>query len=539
MSGTLYLQCAPWTREVTLKVIVGNRDTIAAAVIPVEVESDSIQITLNPEQKNFVLRPDGTRFPMIMAQSMADMRGNTQLGPHAGDNILQDLFDMRDCGINCLTTTAAFEYDGSHGTAAADNIDAFWFLADAMREMGIRMEGVVTYPYIAPSNVDKAAWEFGVQLKRPTSDDFGSHDLAVANGLKSKWEFLRWGDNYWMAGDGTVPLSLEDSRGWMRVDLHNRHGLGEESLAHFRAYLKEKYSSIDSLNQAWGSEYADFEAIDPEEGCFIDHCRGRNYTVEQAAFYEWSVALRDLDDFRTLERVENYKTILSQVHDVLPTARFNLRTEGGNWLVSSPHDTPNQRMRHIYYSQRRVAMDADIIQRAGVLYAHSDYVTLPYSASEVYELTCRAVAEGVMPMHLAQFDRMRDIAINEKYGEDYAVNYNLSGPATRGAYISTTISLFTWFKAIYEGGGVPGLLWQDYLCDGYATETQRREIRFFTDKLEEMLRTPEGKRWASEFTPPEEAVLSTSRGLYSYPQEQVADMVRAFEQKRRNAQQGR
>ena len=535
MSGTLFLQCAPWAKEVTLKVIVGNGDTLAAAVVPVEVESDSIHITLNQEQKNFVLRPDGTRFPMIMAQSMADMRGNTQLGPYADGNILQDLFDMRDCGINCLTTTAAFEYDGSHGTAAADCIDAFWFLADAMREMGIRMEGVVTYPYIAPSNVDKAQWEFGVDLQRPTSDDFSSHDLAVANGLKSKWEFQRWGDNYWMSADGIVPLSIEDSRGWMRIDLHNRHPLGAGSMANFRTWLREKYGTIDRLNQAWGSEYESFDVIDPEEGCFIDHLHGRNYTVPQAALYEWSIALKDLDEFRTLERVENYKTMLSQVSDVLPTARFNLRTEGGNWLVTSPHDTPNQRLRHIYYSQRRVAMMPEIMQQSGTLYAHSDYVTLPYSPSEVYELTCRAVREGVMPMHLAQFDRMRDIAINEKYGEDYKVNYNLSGPATRGAYISTTISLFTWFKAIYEGGGVPGLLWQDYLCDGYATETQRREIRFFTDKLEEMLSTPEGERWAREFTPPDESVLATSRGRYSYPKEMVADLVRKFEQKRREA----
>ena len=125
MSGTLYLQCAPWTKEVTLKAIVGNGDTLSAAVVPVEVESDSIQITLNPEQKNFVLRSDGTRFPMIMAQSMADMRGNTQLGPDAAGNILQDLFDMRDCGINCLTTTAAFEYDASHGSTTSTP-SGFW-----------------------------------------------------------------------------------------------------------------------------------------------------------------------------------------------------------------------------------------------------------------------------------------------------------------------------------------------------------------------------------------------------------------------------
>lgn len=532
MGGTLYLQCAPWTKEVTLKVIVGNGDTLRTAVIPVEVESDSIQITLNKEQKNFVLRPDGTRFPMIMAQSMADMRGNTQLGPYAHENILKDLFDMRDCGINCLTTTAAFEHDGSHGKNAADNIDAFWFLADAMREMGIRMEGVVTYPYIAMSNFDKAKWDCGVELERPLPNDFSSQTLAMANGLKAKWEFERWGDNYWMAGDGTVPFSLEDSRGWMRIDLHNRHRAGEGSVAGFRSYLKEKYGSIQALNEAWGSEYTDFDAIDPEEECWMDHYGQPNYNLPQAALYEWSIALRDLDDFRTLERAESYQTLLSQLHPAVPSARLNLRTEGGNWLVSSPHDTPNQRLRHIYYSQRRVAMEADIMQRSGTLYAHSDYCTLPYSPAEVYDLTCRAVKEGVMPMHLPQFDRMRDIAINEKYGEDYSVNYNLSGPATRAAYLSTTISLFTWFKAIYEGGGVPGILWQDYLCDGYATMTQQREMRFFADKLEEMLRTPEGKKWATEFTPQDETVLTTSRGLYTFPKEKVAAMVQEFEKKR-------
>ena len=63
-------------------------------------------------------------------------------------------------------------------------------------------------------------------------------------------------------------------------------------------------------------------------------------------------------------------------------------------------------------------------------------------------------------------------------------------------------ALYPWFKAVYEEGGVPGILWEDYQCDGFATETQKREMRFFKEKLQEAMNTPEAKKAASNVKQP-------------------------------------
>ena len=238
-------------------------------------------------------------------------------------------------------------------------------------------------------------------------------------------------------------------------------------------------------------------------------------------YHDWSAAVTDLDLYRTVERANNYTNMLAHVD--VPDAKITVRTEGGNWMVAGIDPaTPNQRYRHAYYSQRRAGMVAEIMQASGTISGHSDYTTLPYYPSEVYELSTKAVEQGVTPIMLAQFNRMRDIAINRFYGESqYQTEYNLESDG-KGAYISTCVSLFTWFKAAYEGGGVPGLLWQDYLCDGMATSTQYKEIKFFTQKINEMLATEKGQKWATDFTPPDAVPVE---GKWSYPEEYIRDCL--------------
>ncbi len=42
-------------------------------------------------------------------------------------------------------------------------------------------------------------------------------------------------------------------------------GYDEATQQRFRAWLKAKYGSLDKLNQAWGTQYASFEAVDPRD----------------------------------------------------------------------------------------------------------------------------------------------------------------------------------------------------------------------------------------------------------------------------------
>ncbi|MBQ7338322.1 MAG: hypothetical protein IJW40_07705 [Clostridia bacterium] len=520
VTSTMYLQCAPWTEQVVLRLIVGNGDTMEAVSIPVTVETDSIKINFNPDNNNYVVLDDGTRFPVITAQSMADMRGNVQLGPDAAYNVIDNLMDMQDIGINVINTTAAFEYDASFGTSRANNIDACWFSLDVARLLGLRVEGWITYPYESSGSINQANTLFGVKL---VETGFGSPDLALANALNTLWQYLRWGDNYWIGGDDVVVLDVEDTRGWMRVDFNARFTMDESSKQNFRIFLMDMYGSIDMLNADWETDYLSFDEIDPEEGTTDDH-GWRKYANKTAVFKEWSRPLEVLDMFRTLERIEDYEMLLSTVKEDIPTAQINLRTEGANWLSTVDPATKNSHYRHVYYSQRRCAIIPELMAQSGVLYSASDYTTLPYTPSEVAELTASSIENGIVPMLLPQFNRMRDIAINPSYGNDFTYEYNLKGNATKGAYINTVCSVYEWFVATYENGGVPGILWQDYLCDGYATETQRREIAFFTEKLTEALNTPEGQAWAKNFDR-DESVLDGSAAAWTFDREMVQDII--------------
>ncbi len=514
--GTLYLQCAPWTDQVTLRMMVGDTGDMAAISLPLCVESDSIRVKVCPDHNAFVVRADGTPFPAITAQSMADMRGNVQLGPDAAGNILDNLLAMKACGVNLINTTAAFEFDGSMGKNRANNIDACWFSLDAARVLGLKLEGWITYPYKTPGTLQQANILYGESY---TGAHYGHPDLAGANAKNALWQFKRWGDNYWIGGRDTVVLDAEDTRGWMRIDFNARVRMDEYSKGNFRIYLAEMYGTIEALNTDWGTDYTSFDAIDPEEGTLDDH-GWASYKTGDIVFREWSRPLEILDMFRTEERIRDYRMLLDNVKDELPTAKFNLRTEGANWIVSVDPETDNPHYRHVFYSQRRCGIIAEMMQKADVLYAASDYTTLPYTPGEVAELTARAVREGVVPVLLPQFDRMRDIAINAVHGNDLTYEYNLSGENVKGAYINTVCSVFEWFRATYENGGVPGILWQDYLCDGYATETQRKEIAFFTKKLTEALDSPEGRAWSASRTQ-DTSVLAASAGAWTFPREQV------------------
>ena len=527
ISGTMYLQCAPWTNQVVLRLIIGNGDNLAAVSLPVEVESDSVTVKFNPENNNYVVLDDGTRFPAISAQSMADMRGNVQLGPDAAGNIIGNFLDMKDCGVNLINTTAAFEYDSSFGKNRANNIDACWFSLDAARVIGLALEGWITYPYENAGSLTQANQLFGTAL---SETGHGSHDLAVANGLNTVWQYKRWGDNYWIGGDETVVIDVEDTRGWMRVDFNARFRMDEASKQNFRLFLMDRYSTIDALNADWGSDYKSFDEIDPEKGTTDDH-GWASYRNKRADFSEWSRPLEVLDQFRTLERIQDYKWVLDTTAEDMPTAKINVRTEGANWICAIDPNTDNAHFRHVYYSQRRCGLIAELMGEADVLYSSSDYTTLPYTPSEVAELTRASVENGIVPMMLPQFDRMRDIAVNEKYGTSFVYEYNLDETAEKGAYINTVCSVFEWFRATYENGGVPGILWQDYLCDGYATATQRKEIAFFTEKLKEAMETPEGRAWAENFSR-NESVLDGSWGSWSFDREYVESLVKKAEEQR-------
>ena len=520
--GTIYVQPAPWTKELVVKLLFGNDAGIKTAAVPINVESDSIKLQLNPSNNNFVVKSDGTRYPAITAQNMADMRSNVQRGPYAASTIINDILDMKEAGVNYFSNTVAFGYDVGDNYYDFD-LDANKFMMDVVRSMGYKMEMYSVYPYntmlLAANNVS------GQTIKASTTGH-GDPGLAKANAILANYTFKRYGDMAMRfgTGTGTVPITIEDTRGWLRADLRIRDPIGRTTLDSLRIWLTKGYGNVKNLNSAYGSNFASINAINPETDRILGREKNLEFIDPTKVYGDWSKAITDFDLYRTVERANNYKSILSQT--TVPNAKMQLRTEGANWLVAGINpETTNQRYRHVYYNQRRNAMVAEIMQASGAVFSHADYITLPYSPSEVYELTKKGVEQGVVSIHLPTFNRMREIAINKKYGDmSYTMDYNLKG-LYKGAYMNTLSSVYLWFEATYNAGGVPGIIWADYLCDAFVTETQFKEMKFFKQKMDDMMNTAEGKKWASNYKINDDWRKNTV-ARYSYPKSYVDAMIK-------------
>ncbi len=522
ISGTLYLQVAPWTKQVVVKVIQGRRPSIKTVALPVSVDSSALDLSLTLNPAACLVR-NGLLEPIIASQTMADMRTNVQLGPFPERHIRRRLREMMDCGINMVSTTCMpWLYDDRHRPASNYQGDAFKYVLDVARDEGMRVEGLGTYPYDRAVFAQIASWLTGRPFAMKHSGTvYGAISraeplLSEVNASVWRYQFLRWGDLYCQTADGAVPISVEDTWGWMRQDVNSRHPMGEATVALFRRAMKKKYGTIEKVNRAWGTSFSAFDQIAPEK----NQVRNRfghifEYTKAAHPFHDWNRAVEELDRFRTLLRLQNYKQTLDVIRKTIPRATICLRTEGANVLAAGldPQDR-NDHIRHIIYSQRRCAAIAELIRETGLVSCHADYTTLPYTPSEIRFLTSLCVKQGIVPMWLAQFDNMRDIAINDRYGTDYQRNYRLPGPK-KGYMMHTLVALVPWFEAVYESGGIPAILWEDYQCDGFATVTQKREMRLFKEKLTEVLTRPENVK-KREAKPPPQNWRTKSRALRSY-----------------------
>ncbi|MBQ4575710.1 MAG: hypothetical protein IJA85_11040 [Clostridia bacterium] len=512
VTDTLYIQLSHWCNQVVIKLIDGNKDGFEAVSIPIQVESDSLSIILDEDHQNYVVLEDGTRFPVIMTQSMADMRVNITQSPDTAADITKYLCEMKDIGINVVNTTAGFAYDNVVGGPA------FQHSVDVMRELGLKVEGFVSYPYLSSGNLAQAAriLKSDITLSKP-----GISPIDIANAAMAEYQFMRWGDSYWVNGNTTV-LSVEDTRGGSHYTEQDHTvrdtPIDNESIECFRIYLKSLYGTIDNLNEAWGSEYKNFYEITVGDvgGVPIDR---------------FTAATIDYDIYCSYRRTVNYKTMLDEISDVIPGAKLDLRLEGSQWLAKIDPLSINMRDRHVLANQYQGALIPELLSHSETLYCFSNYCWDVFRPSEVGRMTKSALEDyGIVSSMLPLFNRMRPPVINSKYGKDFTNMYNITGENTKVVMINTTVSLYEWWKATYENGGIPGILWSDYLCDGYATATQRREIEFFINKLKATIDTPEGQKWATEFEH-DENILIKSNGVYAYDSEFVKSQIKAYYKK--------
>ena len=242
-------------------------------------------------------------------------------------------------------------------------------------------------------------------------------------------------------------------------------------------------------------------------------------------FQENTRAMAELDVYRTLARISDYQEMLSTVG--VDNTQLWIRFEGSTWFAPGiSSSTTNSHYRQFYYEQRRNAVIPEILSASNVVFGGSNYDTMPLTPTETYELTKRSTQAGLTMSKLPMISQMRDILINPYYGESkYVKDYNLEDASLKGTCIGTTIALFPYLKAMYEGGGIPGVMWQDYHCDGYITSTQYKELKFYTQKIQEMLSTKEGQEWATNFEAPERTFEDNVQAIWSYPQEYIEKVI--------------
>ncbi len=504
-TGTIHLQVAPWTKHIVVKLIGNTPGRINTAAVPVQVSSDNLKIRYNPDHPCAVVR-DGRREPIFCAQMMPAMRSCSQIGPHPEKHLVEILREATDCGLNAICSTGgdwhlteAFAPRAFVGDIQAETFKHYYdVIAPSLR---VPVFGWAVFPPRTPQMKGLGELFLGRHVDVPfircdctyssrPEVDVAHPDYPKLYAAAILFNHARWGRTWYKTDDGDVPIDIEDTWGWLRDDINVRYCMGEHAIRRFREWARKKYGTVAAVNAAWKTSYEDFDEIDPQKDqpsagkvFAADLSRLRpEYTDKANPFHDWSPAVEDWDIFRTELRCDVYEAILREVRKTIPRAQINLRTEGACIPVAVPGDSDVAHLRHVYYSQRRNAIIADILRKRKVFRYHSDYTTLPYTESEWRMLLRKLREMGICGNYLPQFCTARDMVLNDDYGRDFATHYNL--PAPRKAVMMHVLqAAYPVWRITYEEGHIPGVLWEDYNCDGFVSETQKRELRLFRERL--------------------------------------------------------
>ncbi len=550
IEGRIWLQPASFTEQVVLKVITGRGETqIIRGAYPVTMNTDAVNLTYNPNNINVVVNDQGIAYPAVYAQAMTAMRANQSTTPYIAQSIVEDMLDMQAAGVNVVTNqgwyylydtaVSSAQVNLAHGTIERRSNhkgDALKFTIDVIRRLGMKFDGMGTFYFGSAPLPNIVRWingeNYRYSMAYSAEADKGDEEVPLAVAATWLYQRSRWGDAYWMDGVGMTQYFTEDTRGYTRLEMVGRMAMGKQEKEMFRQWLTEKYGTVEAMNAAWGTSYRSIDKVDPEAGLVNQNVIGfmaiYDYNNPATGFDEWTPAMIDLDVFRTELRIKNYEDTMAIVRQQEPKATVNLRTEGSNMVVPGLDPaTTNAHYRNIIYNNLRNGTVPELIAMSDAIRSYTDYVVLPLTPSEVYEIAKLSVDNGLIPMLLPQFNNMRDYVINDKYGEDFQDEYNLAAPQ-KAALVKSLVAVFPWWQATYEAGGVPGILWQDLGCDGCVTETQQKEMEFFNAKIQEMMSDPEVQKQAKMEQP------STGvNGLYSYDPSFVDSVIEEVKKNRK------
>jgi len=500
----MHLQIAPWTKHVTLKLVLTEPNAIKTVDIPISVSLDNLDIKYNAQNPMVIENEQGEEEPTITIMAMPGMRTNFQLGPYPEVHMDAELAEIKSLGANLIANTSGnWWIDEASGYHEEEDIleplkvgYRYWY-DYLMRKYNMKCIGWSIYPPSHPSYFKAAKKAFNIAdsySENPSTYqnlpgiDLGDPIVPKLLGIWSKYIYERWGDLWYKDKTGKIEIDTEDTWGWMRYDVNDRMTLGTLGVKKFRAWVMDKYrSDISLVNKAWNSSFNSFEEIDPDAvNSFVEKKNNQEfYNASDPVFHDWTPAMEDLDHFRTQLRMDIYNEANEYIKEFLPNGQISIRTEGSNLIMKGNPKSKDMDERHMYYSQRRNAMVYDVVKDSKAIHTYSDYTTIPYTIEDWRRFTKETTDAGIISAPLPSFSGMRDILINNHYGKDYTVSYNLEKPS-KGMFIRVLQSAFPVWRAIYEEGGATGTIWSDYLCDAYVTETQKKEIKILKERFANM-----------------------------------------------------
>ena len=307
ISGVLHLQVAPWTDQVVFRLISGAIPEVATSRAPLKVDTESLSLRLPAQLPHLVSDPEGNARPVFFSQLMADMRANVQMGPWPEKHIRDGLREMKELGVNFLATTSMpWLYDDREKRAFNYAGDAWKYALEVMREEKLPVEAWAQYPFDRNGIDSIAGWLTGKNYGHMSLVPSGyggpgfyvstlEPQLPSANADVLLYNFSRWGDLFFQDADGTVPIGVEDTRGWLRDDVDVRYPVGAQGAESFRKWLRDRYGDIGKLNQAWGSSFVTMEEIDPETHKLDKYGLRWNYSDPSHPFHDWNAAVEDFD----------------------------------------------------------------------------------------------------------------------------------------------------------------------------------------------------------------------------------------------------
>lgn len=498
---TLYLQVAPWTKHITVKLILTDPLEIKFIKVPIEIDKSTLGIEYNPNNKN-IIQKDGIELPVFVSQPMPGMRTGIVFGPYPEKHMHSRLKEMKDLGVNVIINTSGDWHIHEMIGQKSFNPYAYsykYFYDVLVPKLDLKLMGWSIYPPVNTLWYEVAGHLLNEKIiYSTTGKGYNGHMITVDMADKAVpriiaywvlFNYSRWGERWYRTRDGIIPVDIEDTWGWLRDDINVRYRVGPLAVIEFQKWLTNKYTTIEKLNIAWKTNFKNFEQIQPEQNQGVE---GDNiiwgipvYNKIDHPFHEWNAALEDWDMFRTILKMQIYKEANIFIRQKIPNAQLTLRSEGAAPVVSGAPYSEDMRQRMIYYAQRRNAMIYGIVKDADVLHSYSDYTTIPYSRYEWRNMMREMVDIGITPGFLPQFNHMRDMLISPYYGRDYQLHYNLDN-SVKAIMVHTLMAAYPWWKATYEEGGMPGVIWEDYMCDGFMTQTQKRELSLLTEYFQKM-----------------------------------------------------